>query len=60
MIRPRPAEIDRVALAVESDEAFNPLDVRRARSGWFVRRVLNWDRSRRESGVSSQCFGESF
>ncbi len=27
MIRPRPAEIDRVALAVESDEAFNPLDV---------------------------------
>ena len=27
MIRPRPAEIDRVALVVESNEAFNPLDV---------------------------------
>jgi hypothetical protein len=27
MIRPRLAQIDRVALVVESDEAFNPVDV---------------------------------
>jgi hypothetical protein len=27
MIRPRPAQIDRVALVVESDEALNPVDV---------------------------------
>jgi len=27
MIRPRPAQINGVALVVESDEAFNPVDV---------------------------------
>jgi hypothetical protein len=50
MIRPRPAQINGVALAEESDEAFNPVDVGVLGPDPFVRRVLSrtW-LSRRES-----------
>jgi hypothetical protein len=61
MIRPRAAQIDRVAPVVESDEAFNPVALGALGPDAFVRRILSWlGRSRRESGVASQCFVESF
>jgi hypothetical protein len=39
MIRPRLAQIDRVALVVESDEAFNPVDLGVLGPDAFVRRI---------------------
>ena len=39
MIRPRPAQINEVALAVESDEALNPVDVGVLGPDAFVRRI---------------------
>jgi hypothetical protein len=50
MIRPRPAQIDGVALVVESDESFNPVDVGALEPDAFARRILSRTcvRSRRE------------
>ena len=42
MIRPRLAQINGVALAVEPDEAFNPVDVGVLGPDAFVRRILSW------------------
>ena len=42
MIGPRLAQIDRVALVVKSDEAFNPVDVGVLSPDAFVRRTLSW------------------
>jgi hypothetical protein len=52
MIRPRPAQINGVALAVKPDEAFNPVDVRVLGPHAFLRRILSRTgvRSRWKSG----------
>ena len=42
MIRPRLAQIDRAALVVESDEAFNPVALGALGPGAFGRRILPW------------------
>ena len=42
MTRPRLAQIDPMALIVESDEAFNPVDVGVLGPDAFVRRILSW------------------
>ena len=62
MIRPRPAEIDRVALAVESDEAFNPVALGVLGPAAFGRRILPWTGTEVDGnrGVSLQCRGSPF
>jgi hypothetical protein len=42
MIRPRPAYINWVALAEESDEAFNPINLGALGPDAFARRILSW------------------
>ena len=61
MIRPRPAQINRVALAVEPDEALNPADV--GVLGPDAQANVVSDVGRKLTGiggVSSQCFGSPF
>ena len=52
MIRPRAAQIDRVAPVVESDEAFNPVALGALGPDAFVRRILSWT-GKKSTGIGS-------
>ena len=60
MIRPRSAQINGVALVVEPDEAFNPVDEGVLGAEAFVGQILSRTGSEVDGnrGVSPQCFGE--
>ena len=55
MIRPRLAQIDRVALVVESDEAFNPVDVGVLGPDASGRRILPWTGTEGDGNRECHC-----